>query len=115
MSEQKFQEAKSNLAFSQNILDRMRQQQQMEQQMPMMPQQGGEMMMEEPMQEKVAEETRVAEETESKGIIQGVVDAIKPMFDKLMKKEDDEKKVEIKIDGTMEPKEESKEIGEKED
>lgn len=99
--------AKSNLAFSQNLLDQMRQKQMAEEQMNMM---GGEMSAEEPViEEEVVEETpqqEVQEEAqEEKTIVDTIKETIAPYMEKiqglLAKKEEGPQEVEIKIDGEM--------------
>lgn len=108
MSEQLFKEAKSQLAMSQGLRDRLMKQQmaQQGQEMPM-----EKMPMEEPMDEVAQSnppfegaETPQEEQMEQKGIIQAVTDAVKPMIDEvkaLFTKKDEPQEVEIKIDGEM--------------
>lgn len=114
MSEKAFKEAKSDLAFSQRLRDELFAQQQQPQgapveeettpKSPVEPENGSETAperpQEEPMQEEVAEE---------KGIVESVIEAIKPMFDDIKemftKKEEEPKEVELKIGAEMAPKE----------
>lgn len=82
MSEQKFKDAKGNLAFSQGLLDRL-QQQQAPQQIPHQPDMGQQPMAPQPTQQPTQPESPQEESQEQKGIIQGVVDAISPFFEKI--------------------------------
>ena len=101
MSEQKFKESRSELAFSQQLVDQLRQQN--------MPQQGQEMP-EEPMgDETLMEEATEAPAKEPKeeqgGIIEAVKSAVQPMIDEVKALFTKKQEVEIKIDGEMRPKE----------
>lgn len=110
MNDKNFQTAKSSLAFSQGLVDRMRQQQMADMQMntPMqdMPQEQTQ-----PQEDTNTENTepQVEEKTETKTIMETVKEAIAPIMEKLdslISKSDKQKDVEIKIDGEMKPKEE---------
>lgn len=115
MSEQQFKEAKGNLAFSQTLVDQMRQRNQVEAPM-MMPQEEPEMEMKEEVVEEAepfeGEETPEEEVKEEKSIVDTIKETIAPFMERIeglfKKKEEEPKEVEIKIDGEMKPKEEEK-------
>ena len=105
MSEDRFKEAKSQLAYSQQLVDQMRQQ---------------EMPQEEPMDEQAPTESAPAVEEaqqpleeapvqEEPGLVQTIKDTLTPFMDKitdlLSKKEEEPKEVTVKMDGELTPKE----------
>lgn len=106
MSEQAFKESKSNLAFSQSLVEQMRQKEQMDMaQQPEMPME--ETVVQEPAgvpQEEVQEEVQ-----EEKTIVQTIKDTMAPFMEKITdmisKKEEEPKEAVLKVEGTMEPKE----------
>lgn len=117
MSEQDFKQARQSLALSASILDKMRAQNmaqqspvmgQMPQQMQEEPQDSPEMVPEQPMQEEAP-----APEEAQKGVVESVVEAIKPYFEDIkemfVKKEEEPKDAVLKIDATVEESEEKKE------
>ena len=103
MSEQKFKEAKGNLAFSQKLRDQLTQQPQAPQSDQQMPQQAPVEQQSAQLQQSAQPEAPQEEAQEQKGIIQGVVDAINPLFDKITQAisggangvQDDKKEAEI--------------------
>lgn len=110
MSEQQFKEAKGNLAFSQTLVDQMRQRNQTE--TPMMPQEPEMEVKEEVVEEAEpfeGEETPEEEAKEEKSIVDTIKETIAPFMERIeglfKKKEEEPKEVEIKIDGEMKPKE----------
>lgn len=107
-SDDKFRAAKKDLAYSYSLMEKNRPQPGMPQEMA---QQSPEMAGEAPVEEvpntgNPGVEEVVPEIPEEKGmvesIITGVVDAIKPMFEK---KEEEPKEAVLKVEGTLEPKE----------
>ncbi len=108
MSERAFTEAKSDLAFSQQLRDKKNMAQ---------PQagMGGPEDMQPPIDEMqengVTPPVEKPVEEEKTGIINAVKEVVQPMFDQikslLTKKDEKPKEVEIKIEGEMKPKEET--------
>ena len=102
MSEKAFKEAKGQLAYSQSLVDRIKQEK-MAQPSPYM---GEEEMTPQDMPQEEAGEVE-EEVDEKKGIVEAVKEAVQPMFDKVMgafAAKDEPKEVELKIDGEMKPK-----------
>lgn len=106
MSEKSFKQAKSSLAFSQSLVDQMRQPQ-----MAPMAAEGG-MPQEAPQSPEMAPQEEMMpeampQEQEEKSVVESVVEAIKPMFDDIKemfsKKEDEPKEAVLKVEGTLEP------------
>lgn len=105
MSEQRFKEAKSNLAFSQSLVDRMKQSQMPQQPAPdtstPAPQDAAPQV---PQPQEVAPTPQPPDQ----GIVQTIKDTIAPFMDKitnlLTKQSEETKQVELKIDGEMTPK-----------
>jgi hypothetical protein len=100
MSETKFREAKGELAFSQQLADKMRQDEM------------AKMNMEEPMEEAPMEAEKIVTEPqeevqEEESITISVMDKIKPMFEELksmiMDKKEEPKEVEVKMQGEIVP------------
>jgi len=118
MSEKDFLFAKGNLAYSQNLRDQLNRPQMggemmpsMEQEQPQELPQEPEMAPEQPIEEEVVETP--AEPQEEQGIVQKVVEAITPMFESLKEafaaKKEEPTEAVLKVEGTLEPKEEEKE------
>lgn len=94
MSEKKFKEAKGQLAFSQQLVDKMKSP---SQQAPPMAQE----------QPKVPSQETNTHQSQA-GIIDSIKELIQPLTDKLNKlftNQEENKQVELKIEGEMSPKE----------
>ncbi len=102
MSEAKFQDAKGQLAFSQQLVDKMK-----AQQSPQMPQEQPSQAPQEAPQ--APEQPTPQPQPDSPGIAQTIQDILTPFMDKIIglfkKQENEVKQVELKIDGEMTPKE----------
>lgn len=112
MSEDKFRQARGQLAHSQKLLDDMRAKQ-MAQQSPEMQQdqmsQGDpEMPVAQPQEPATqVDSPEAAQEPQQTSIIDGVVKAIQPMIDEIKSLFTKKQDIEIKIDGEMTPKQDA--------